>query len=216
MHLKDYYRILELEPSATQQEVKKAYRKLAQQYHPDKNQQDPCAAAQFTEIKEAYEVLSNPGKKEYYLQQRWYNRSSGKRKEQQVITPVNILKLVLEVDKYVSTLDVFRMDKQGLFQYINTQLDDTTIEKLISFDDPEINHQIILFSLRTIKSLQAYQAETIANRLTKLAAGSPESQECISQHIRAAWKKEKQERKELVSIIIITLLICLLIWLSVK
>jgi len=51
-HLKDYYRILELDPSATLPEIKKAYRKLAQQYHPDKNSGDPYPAAQFAEIKE--------------------------------------------------------------------------------------------------------------------------------------------------------------------
>ena len=67
MHLKDYYNILSIEPSATLSEIKKAYRKLAHQSHPDKNQNDPYASALFAEIKEAYEVLTNPTKKEYYL-----------------------------------------------------------------------------------------------------------------------------------------------------
>lgn len=81
MQLKDYYRVPEIEPSASFPEIKKAFRKLAHQYHPDKNQHDPYAFAQFAAIKEAYEVLSNPAKKEYYLQQRWYNQSTGKRKK---------------------------------------------------------------------------------------------------------------------------------------
>ena len=63
MHLKDYYKILEVETSADLLEIKKAYRKLALQYHPDKNHNDPYATAQFSAIKEAYEVLTNPAKK---------------------------------------------------------------------------------------------------------------------------------------------------------
>jgi DnaJ-class molecular chaperone with C-terminal Zn finger domain len=68
-------------------------------YHPDKNPNDKYAEAQFNEIKEAYEVLTNPVKKENYLQQRWYNQSIGKRRTAETITPVSILKLVLELER---------------------------------------------------------------------------------------------------------------------
>src|SRR3954470_16298100 len=111
MELKDYYKILELEPSATLTEIKKAYRRLAQQYHPDKNSNQEYAHTYFTEIKEAYEVLSNPSKKEIYLQQRWYQQSTGKKEfTSEPLTPPRILKQVLDLNKYVSSLDNFRMD----------------------------------------------------------------------------------------------------------
>jgi len=124
LEIKDYYKILELPPSATQKEIKTAYRRLAHQYHPDKSGNDLYAAAQFEIVKEAYEVLSDPSKKEYYLQQRWYNQSIGKKRTETVITPVTVLKQVLELDKYVSTLDVHRMDKEGLYNYICDILSD--------------------------------------------------------------------------------------------
>src|SRR5688572_11929274 len=113
MDFKDYYSILGLKPSATIPEIKKAYRHLALQHHPDKTGNDPYAAAQFAEIKEAYEVLTTPGRKHLYLQQRWYQQSTGNRRTAITVTPVNVLKQALELNRYVSKLDTSRMDKEG-------------------------------------------------------------------------------------------------------
>ncbi|KAI8377693.1 uncharacterized protein BYT42DRAFT_571242 [Radiomyces spectabilis] len=63
---KDYYKILGLSKSATESEIKKAYRKLALQYHPDKNAGDEKAEARFKEVGEAYTILSDPQKKARY------------------------------------------------------------------------------------------------------------------------------------------------------
>ena len=216
MHLKDYYSILQIEPSATLPEIKKAYRKLAQQFHPDKTHNDPYAAAQFTEVKEAYEVLTNPSQKEYYLQQRWYNQSIGKRKTQDVVTPVTMLKQALELERYVSFLDVFRMDKEGLFQYINTQFDSATIETLNRFGEEDINTQIVHTTLKTLKVLSTEQVKTIGEKLSGLSNLSAKSRQSITEFISSHAKKEKARTKELILIILITILICLLIWFSVK
>ncbi|MFC1662117.1 molecular chaperone DnaJ [Gemmatimonadota bacterium] len=65
---KDFYEILGVKDSASQQEIKKAYRKLAKQYHPDANPGNPQAAEQFKGIGEAYSVLSNEEKRKHYDQ----------------------------------------------------------------------------------------------------------------------------------------------------
>jgi molecular chaperone DnaJ len=61
--MKDYYKILGISRGATDDEIKKAYRKLAIQYHPDKTGNNPEAEAKFKDVAEAYENLSNPEKR---------------------------------------------------------------------------------------------------------------------------------------------------------
>jgi molecular chaperone DnaJ len=68
MAKRDYYTVLGVSKSAPADEIKKAYRKLAIQFHPDKNPDNPEAEDKFKEAAEAYEVLSNPEKKQRYDQ----------------------------------------------------------------------------------------------------------------------------------------------------
>ncbi|MEM1426275.1 MAG: DnaJ domain-containing protein, partial [Cyanobacteria bacterium P01_H01_bin.130] len=63
---KDYYAILGLSKTAGADEIKKNYRRLARKYHPDMNPGDRAAEARFKEINEAYEVLSDSGKRKKY------------------------------------------------------------------------------------------------------------------------------------------------------
>lgn len=66
MAAKDYYATLGVQRAASEQEIKKAYRKLAQQYHPDKNPGDKQAEQRFKEVNEAYSVLSDAEKRSQY------------------------------------------------------------------------------------------------------------------------------------------------------
>ena len=68
MAKRDYYEILEITKSASADEIKKAYRKMAIKYHPDKNPGDKEAEEKFKEAAEAYEVLSDDNKKARYDQ----------------------------------------------------------------------------------------------------------------------------------------------------
>ncbi len=63
---RDYYKTLGVDKKATQDDIKKAYRKLARQYHPDRNPGDPKAEERFKEISEAHDVLGDPEKRKKY------------------------------------------------------------------------------------------------------------------------------------------------------
>src|SRR5205814_1013648 len=67
---KDFYAVLGVSASATQDEIKKQYRKLAARYHPDKNPNDAKAADRFKEISEAYQVLGDADRRKQYDQMR--------------------------------------------------------------------------------------------------------------------------------------------------
>lgn len=82
MEYKDYYKILGVDRKASEDDIRKAYRKLAKQYHPDYNPKDKGAEDRFKEINEAYEVLSDSKKRSHYDRlgsdySQWQRRGTG-------------------------------------------------------------------------------------------------------------------------------------------
>jgi len=85
MNYVDYYKILGIDKTATQKEIKSAYRKLARKHHPDLNPNDKDAKRKFQEINEAHEVLSDPDKRKKYDQhgQDWQHAEEFEKARQQ-------------------------------------------------------------------------------------------------------------------------------------
>ena len=207
--LKDYYTILELPPSASVDEIKKAYRRLAHVYHPDKKGNDPYAAAQFTEIKEAYETLIHPVKKDQYLQQRWYAQSIGKRRKQEAITPVAILKQLLELDRYTSRLDAHRMDKEGLYHYMISLLSNENIQTINSFHEEPVNKEIVQAALKSASHLTLNNAKDIAERLKRMTIENAVLNDSIDQFVHRAETNAWWEKRRVWIIALVVAIVCL-------
>src|SRR3989442_4367543 len=74
---KDYYQVVGVQETASVDEIKRAFRRLAKQHHPDRNPGKPQAAERFKEINEAHDVLSDPPKRKQYDQLRKYGAFAG-------------------------------------------------------------------------------------------------------------------------------------------
>lgn len=87
------YEELGIEPSATPNEIRRAYFRLAQRYHPDKNPNDPTATAKFQQISDAYQVLSDPIKREQY-------HRMGSAESEGLLDPKSLFVLMFGNDKF--------------------------------------------------------------------------------------------------------------------
>jgi len=211
--LKDYYKILRIEPSANAREIKAAYRKLALQFHPDKNFNDKYALAQFYLVKEAYETLSTPSLKEEYMKQRWLTKIYAGTFDTATESPEKILLTFLDANAKLRSLDIFRLDKKGIAEEIALMLGANHISLLNDFKETEVNAEIINQALTMTEVLQPAAKEKILSELKKI--------EGSAQSIQQIKKAEKQLRQQIlfnklqpIFISLIVLFLLGLIWMA--
>lgn len=161
--MKDYYYFLGIKPSASEDEIKKAYRKLSFKYHPDKNENDDFFTQRFREIQEAYDTLIDAERRRVYDQ----SFSQFQRTQKSVLPPkiknfhassiraqkgaeitvhwqtydadlVKVLPFGLEKPQGERTFRIKEFDKEGKFQIIlhatNTFLNKTVVQGLTIFE----------------------------------------------------------------------------------
>lgn len=193
MELKDHYSILELSPSASIDDIKRSYRRLAQRYHPDKSGSDPEALLHFAAIKEAYETLTQPDKRADYLQQRWYARSQGQTINAEVTTPSNLLRNLLDADRHLARIDTHRTDYHILLTGLQQLLDQQHVELLQQTNDSDINNEVVLTGLRIASRLPYPHNIAWLQRVQSVPATSELHQHILRYqkraHRQAWWEK---------------------------
>jgi molecular chaperone DnaJ len=211
MQLKDYYRILQVEPVASPQEIKKSFRRLALKFHPDKNAGDHLAEAQFKEIQEAYEVLSDPHQRREYNYKRWHLRSLGKSYTERALTPAAILEECKALKSYIDSMSIFRIDYDAVSQHIRQLITPSAIAILQQFNDPQIDHEIIQTLLKAAHPLPLRYFVPITELLLQISADE-EVRMMVNRHKREKkWHEKWDTYKWIVMVIITTFLIWLMI-----
>ena len=211
-NIKDYYKILELPTTASHQEIKRSFRRLAQQYHPDKNNGSHMAAARFREIHEAYQVLSDPKKREAYHYQRWYVRSTGKPFASAPLTPAHILQECRILEKYVASMNIFHIRFDAVSLHIRELLTPNAIGILHERNDAVITREIIQSVLTSAHPLPKRYFIPVAELLLKLAGDDATAQSTIEQALMEKKQRHMWDKYKWVVMLIITATICWLMY----
>ena len=211
MELIDYYKVLELPPSATLKEIKAAYRKLAHQYHPDKSSEDKYSLAQFNLIKEAYEVLTDPTRRDSYHQQRWYEQSINRKSATSPATPVTILKKALSLEKELARIDVYRMNPHEVWSSIEEVFSDHNIEILNHFEEEEINRVIVTHLSTCIRALPIEMSRKLSEKLKRIKTDT-RSKSMVTIAESKAINARRMEKMHPWIIALIVVLLCVLIY----
>jgi curved DNA-binding protein CbpA len=193
----DYYKLLGIQPDASIDEIKRAYRQLALRYHPDQNPGDQNAETHFKRITEAYTILSDSEERESYDYELKRNQQTRTNKEQQAkadepkqtkqITPQYILEIFQDITSKINRIEKNRINQSTLYKSLNDLLTIHNINFLIAYGDIKTNELIIKEAIICCKYLAYPYLENIIPKLIKLANSNNE----IVQKILLFSKKQK-------------------------
>lgn len=206
MPKKNYYKILNVDYTATTVEIKKAYRKLAHLHHPDKARNE-TAKAKFDEIKEAYEVLVDPVKRKQYN----LTFDNFSFKKEMYLTPYQVLQKAEAMHGKLERQDPHRLNLDRIEFEILELLSEKNINTLQSTQEKDIVSKIVEELLQIAKPLTASQFKNISKELKKITTAEDE------ERINAALQFHKwQSRWSTYKIVVASIagiLLCIIIYL---
>jgi curved DNA-binding protein len=236
MLFKDYYKILGLPQTATADDIKRSYRKLALKYHPDKTSGDKTAEAKFREVKEAYEILSKPIRREGFdydykkhysggqtastanvrsqdPQQRPQQRSAAAKQgtsrtkdEGGSLTASVFLAKAQSINRRYSEKGGL-VDQVKLYNEINVFLKKSNIVQLLIWGDVKTNNAIIHQVLNCCNLLSYKYIDAIGVRLAELAGTDNDTISKVFKYCKARRDKINQQRVFLIAGIFLIILL---------
>lgn len=213
MSSKDYYIILGVQPTASADDIKRSYRRLALKYHPDKNPGDIIAEATFREILEAYEILSDAKKREDYHYKRLYTYNY-KYKETTRATPQSILKEAVKLQQLVERADPFRINQDALLLQVAELINENNLSILEEEKQVSVNVQIMQVLLITCKPMHFQFYSQVHNKLMQIA--DENSKTILTNFYKSKQKENNWNKYKIIGAILLALLMCLAIFLVSK
>lgn len=203
-----------MQPDAKPETIKRSFRRLVHTYHPDKNPDNQFAEANFRSIQEAYEVLSHPGKRAAYDEERWLSGKINIRTL--IITPEYLLREMKKLNNHIQSVDIHRMNKQLLQEYLLLFLNDEKIAIIRKQADASYLVAFITEVIRAVEYLPYYFAQPVFARLHLLSLDYPDVPSKITEAESRMARQARWRQYLPLLIIIITLLLCIGMYLYSK
>lgn len=210
--MRDYYKILGIPYSADEQQIKKAYRQLVMQYHPDKNE-DEQALALFREMQEAYEVLSHPQSKAQYdiklfkAQPNLTGRKKIKSSEQ-------LLAITQQLVDELKKIDGQKIDQNNLYYYMSWLLEKDATLPLLQGAEQNLKEDFFANCLFILKKLSlVFQIPTFTALLELAQALDLKKEaELIHKDLLVAKKIENQRKMTPIWVVLVASVILSLVY----
>lgn len=211
MPSQDHYQLLHITPAATAEEVRKAYRKMALLYHPDRNPQHPETGHGFTDIQLAYEILNDPVKRRAYDLSR---HNSPSFPGYLITEPAGILAICHKLKQRTDAQPSHRINRDALQREIQQLLSAYHQNLLKQTGDAITNHSIVSVLLRVMSRLDYPLCLPLFPVLLSLVENDQVAQHEIHRFERIIKRQYYWDRYKPLAVFVITLLLCFLIYRS--
>jgi len=208
MQSKDYYAVLGVKRTASAEDIKRAYRRLAHKYHPDKNPGDVIAEAAFKNLAEAYNILSDTKKRASYDTKTYYG-GNGK---YEVTTVHTILRDAVALEQLVRKADPFRVNQDALLQRLEAIVSENNLALLLQQNEQDINTKITEAMLQSSRLLDFRFFAKLYDKLLLLAANNVLLKQNITALYRMKQKADKWNRYKVAVAVFLAVLLCVVIF----
>jgi molecular chaperone DnaJ len=209
---KDHYKTLGVAPTADDTAIKKAYRKLALQHHPDKNPDNPLSEAVFKEIQEAYGILSVRSKRAGYDAERRYAGVAQDPGSAIVPTPEWMLNIAVELNKSLAKMDADSVSTRALQAYMLLLLADSHIEMLLTKGTDATAAKILEELVPAASKLEYDDLDDINPKLYRIAGNDASLRKLIDANTTQLKRKATIEKWTPAGVIFIAFLLCVFIY----
>lgn len=211
MHVKDYYAILKVSVGTDVMGIKKAFRALAMEYHPDKRSGNHLDEMYYREIQEAYLVLTDPKKREEYLYQRWLENAMGHRLDR-ALRAEDILQLFIKAEQYIAGADHFRMDKMILMNHLKDLFSDARLKTIMAENNPQMELCTLQMAHSAAQQMDTKGLEWLFEQFRNMLAKHPAEQSAWEASMRKKQKEKRMEDLKIPLVLVLTLIACWMIF----